>query len=138
MNRPILNDKSEYPNDKVLLRHLGKTKAIWDLFVTQISSSFPLMDLEWNFYNDGKSWLCKLIHKKKTVCCISTWENYFKTTFYFTDKNNKDINNLKIDQELKDNYRSDKSIGKLKPLMIKVKTKKALSNVFELIKYKSK
>ncbi len=138
MNRPLLNDKSEYPNDDVLRKHLGKTKAIWDVFITQISSAFPFMSLEWKFYNDGKSWLCKLTKKKKTMCWFSIWKNYFKTTFYFTDKNNKDINSLKIDKGLKDNYLSNKSIGKLKPLSIEIKTKKALSDVFELIKYKSK
>ncbi len=138
MNKPLLNDKNVYPTDDVLLKHLGKTKTIWDAFITQISSAFPSMFLEWNFYNDGKSWLCKLVHKKKTMCWISIWENYFKVTFYFTDKNSKDIHGLKIDQVCINNYRSNKSIGKLKPLTIDIKTKKVLSNAIELIKYKSK
>jgi hypothetical protein len=137
MNKPLLNDKSEYPNDAVLLRYLGRTKAIWDIFVTQISTTFTTMSLEWNFYNDGKSWLCKLVHKKKTMCWISIWENYFKVTFYFTAKNDKDIKSLRIDQACKDNYLSGKCLGKLKPLTIEVKTKKALSDVFELTRYKS-
>jgi hypothetical protein len=137
MDRPLLNDKNEYPDDDVLTKYLGKTKAAWDLFVTKISSDYGTMSLEWRYYNDGEAWLCKLVHKKKTVCWISIWQNYFKIAFYFTDKHNKDINNLKIDQGLKNNYMSNKSIGKLKPLAIEVKTKKVLSNVFELIKYKS-
>jgi len=73
MNRPLLNDKNEYPNDDVLVRYLGKTKAIWDAFVVEISSTFRSMSFEWKFYNDGKSWLCKLVHKKKTMCWISIW-----------------------------------------------------------------
>ena len=138
MNRPLLNDKNEYPNDDVLVRYLGKTKAIWDAFVVEISSTFPSMSFEWKFYNNGKSWLCKLVHKKKTMCWISIWENYFKVGFYFTDKDNKAITGLKIDQRLKDSYRSTKSSGRFKPLTIDVKTKKALLNIIELTRYRSK
>lgn len=137
MDRPLLNDKSDYPNDDVLLRYLGKSKTVWDVFSGEISSTFPTMSLEWNYYNDGKAWLCKLVHKKKTVCWISIWSKFFKVAFYFTDKNSRDIKGLNIDQDLKAQYRSNKSIGKLKPLTIDVKTKKALSDVFELIRYKS-
>jgi len=137
MNKPLLNDKSEYPDDEVLLRELDKSKSIWDEFVNQISTSFAPMSLEWNFYNDGKAWLCKLVYKKKTVCWISVWQGFFKMTFYFTGKNNKDINGLNINLNLKKSYRSNKSFGKLKPLTIDVKAKKALSNVFELVQYKS-
>ncbi len=137
MNKPLLNDKSEYPDDDVLLRHLGKTKPLWDLFVSQMSAMFAPMSMEWNYYNDGKSWLCKLVYKKKTVCWISVWAGFFKIAFYFTDKNTKDIKGLRIDRRYKTEYLSHKSIGKLKPLIIDVKTKKALSNVFELVQYKS-
>jgi hypothetical protein len=138
MNKPLLNDKLEYPDDEVLGRYLGKSKAIWDLFVTDLSSTFSSMSLEWKYYNDGKAWLCKLVHKKKTVCWISIWDKYFKVTFYFTEKNNKDISTLNIDQVWKDNYITRKSIGRLKPLTIDVKTKKVLAGIYELIKYKSK
>ena len=65
--RPLLNDPKEFPNDDVLLRYLGKTKAVWDEFVREMSSTLPAISLEWRFYNDGKSWLCKLVHKNKTV-----------------------------------------------------------------------
>ena len=96
------------------------------------------MSLEWNFYNDGKAWLCKLVHKKKTMCWISIWDRYFKTTFYFTEKNTKDICALEIDRTVKENYLSAKPFGKLKPLTIDVKSKKTLSNIYTLMKYKSR
>jgi len=138
MNKPLLNDKLEYPHDDVLAKYLGKTKIIWDEFVAHLSSTFNSMSLEWNYYNDGKAWLCKLVHKKKTVCWISIWDQYFKVTFYFTDKNTDDIKLLKIDPAWINKYLSNKSIGKLKPLTTEVKTKKVLAGIYELIKYKSK
>lgn len=138
MNKPLLNNRDEYPDDKTLLKYLGKTKTVWDAFVELLTASFPSMSLEWNFYNDGKSWLCKLVHKKKTICWISIWEKYFKITFYFMDKNDADIAKLNIEQNMKESYFLNKNTGKLKPLTIEVKTKKVLSNIVELIKYKGK
>ena len=137
MQRPLLNDKDEYPDDNVLLRYLGRTKTVWDAFTSTISSSAEPMALEWRYYNDGKAWLCKLVHKKKTVCWISVWPRYFRTTFYFRGKHSGGIKALPIDAGLKKDFRSRKSVGTLKPLVVIVRTKKTLKDVFELIAYKS-
>ncbi len=137
MDKPLLNDKQEYPDDAVLSKYLGKSKTIWDAFGKHLSAEFAVMSLEWNFYNDGKAWLCKLVHKKKTVCWISVWDQFFKTTFYFTEKYDKEIAALKIEQVYKENYKASKSFGKLKPLTVEVKTKKSLDSIYELIKFKS-
>jgi beta-galactosidase GanA len=138
MDKPLLNDKLEYPDDTVLGRYLGKTKPIWDEFVSRLSSNFAVMSLEWKFYNDGKAWLCKLVHKKKTVCWISVWDQYFKTAFYFTEKYDKEIDALNIASTYKESYKTNKSYGKLKPLIIDAKTRKSLDSIYELIQFKSK
>lgn len=78
MDRPLFNDKNEYPNDQVLARHLGKTKGLWDEFTGAAASAS--LALEWNYYNDGKAWLGKLTHKKKTVCWVSIWKGFLRTS----------------------------------------------------------
>ncbi|KAB2878627.1 DUF3788 family protein [bacterium] len=137
MNKHLLNDSNEFPDDKILLKHLDKSKVLWDELTSTVSSNFPPTTLEWKYYKDGGSWLGKLVQKKKTVCWISVWDKFFKVSFYFTEKNDKDIKNMKIDQSLKDAYFAHKPIGKLKPLTVEVKTKKALKDVCELISYKT-
>jgi hypothetical protein len=137
MERPLLNDQTEYPSDEVLTRCLGKAKPAWDAFAAGIPERLPEASLEWRYYNDGKAWLCKLVRGKKTVCWISVWDKFFKTAFYFTQKSDKDIAALPIPAELKDRYREHAAIGKLKPLVIEVKTRKALDPVFVVVKYKA-
>jgi hypothetical protein len=137
MERPLLNDKDRYPDDDVLAAHLGKAKPAWDTFAADVAAGFGQGALEWRYYNDGKAWLCKVVHKKKTVCWVSVWDKLFKTTFYFTAKSDADIAALPISVELKEGYRAHPSIGKLKPLTVQVKTKKALEPVSVLLKYKS-
>ncbi len=137
MERPLLNDKDEYPSDEVLARVLGRGKPAWDAFTARLATEFPDATIEWRFYNDGKSWLGKLARKKKTICWVSIWDQFFRTTFYFTDKNDQGIARLPIAQSLKDGYRAaQNAAGKLKPLSIETKRGKALEDIFVLIGYK--
>jgi len=137
MERPQLRDEKEYPSDDVLARYLAKAKADWDAFTARLAEEVSDASLEWRYYRDGKSWLCKLVRKKKTVCWVSIWDGTFRTTFYFTAKSDVDIEGLPIAQELKNAYRAQSSIGKLKPLTIEVRSQKELGDVFTLIRYKS-
>jgi hypothetical protein len=137
MERPLLNDPTEFPNDGVLAAHLGKTKPLFDAFSCGVARRFDDATLEWRYYKDGKAWLCKVVRKKKTLCWLSAWDKFFKTAFYFTARSDKDIAALPIPSDLKDAYREHAPIGKLKPLVIEVKTKKALEAAFVVVEYKS-
>jgi hypothetical protein len=138
MDRPLLNDKDEYPDDGVLARHLGRSKAAWDAFAAGIASGYPDAALEWRYYNDGKAWLCKLVRKKKTVCWVSVWDKAFRTTFYFVPRYDEEIERLPVDPALKTRYREHPPIGTMKPFTIEVRAKKALEDVFTLVDFKSR
>ncbi len=118
MEQPLLNDKNQYPDDDVLAGYLGKAKPAWDAFAAGIAAGLGEGALEWRYYADGKAWLCKVVHKKKTVCWVSVWDKFFKTTFYFTAKSDADIEALPIPPDLKDWYRAHAPIGRLKPLTV--------------------
>ena len=138
MERPLLNDKHQYPDDEALARCLGRAKPVWDAFAASVAEQVGTGALEWRYYHDGQAWLCKVVHKKKTVCWVSVWDRFFKIAFYFTGKNDRDIEGLPIPANLKDAYRAQAPIGKLKPLVVEVKSKKALEPVAVLVKYKSR
>ena len=137
MEGPLLRDEAEYPSDDVLARCLGKAKAAWDAFIARLAVEFSDASLEWRFYRDGKSWLCKVVRKKRTVCWVSIWDRAFRTTFYFTAKSDQEIDRLPIAQELRHAYRAESRSGKLKPITIEVSSKKALGDVLTLFGYKS-
>jgi len=137
MQEPVLRDEKEFPSDDVLARYLGKAKTAWDAFTARLAEDVSDASLEWRYYRDGKSWLCKLVRKKKTVCWVSIWDGTFRTTFYFTARSGQEIERLPIAQELKNAYRAQTSSGKLKPITIEVRSQKELGNVFSLIGYKS-
>lgn len=138
MEKPLLNDKNEYPDDKVLQKYMGTTKPFWDEFTSVVSTEFPGVAFEWRYYNDGKAWLCKLTLKKKTMCWISVWDQFFKLTFYFTEKTGASISNLDIAPALKESFAQSPSIGRLKPLTIDVKSREILDSARILMDYKSR
>ncbi len=138
MEGPLLRDEAEYPSDDVLAGCLGKAKAAWDAFTARLAADFSDASLEWRFYKDGKSWLCKVVRKKKTVCWVSIWNQAFRTTFYFTARSDQEIDRLPIAQELRIAYRAQSGSGKLKPITIQVSSKRALRDVFTLFEYKSR
>ena len=91
---------------------------------------------EWNYYRDGKAWLCKVVHKKKTVFWLSVWEEYFKVVFYFTAKTCTGIADLEIDGSIKEDFKGQKNIGKFMPLIINVTESEQIENVIKIINYK--
>lgn len=76
---------------------------VYAVYEELMSSILPALELipEWRYYNDGKAWLCKVVNKKKTVFWLSIWDGYFKTSFFYTEKNCGGIAGLNIDENIK-------------------------------------
>jgi hypothetical protein len=136
MEKPVLSDMNTYPSEEIILGFLGKSKACWKEFGDVLNTSFPNLELCWRFYRDGNNWLCKVVNKKKTVFWLSVYDGYFKTAFYFTEKTGSNIRKLDIDKEIIESYLKAKSFGKLKPLRIDIKSKKAVKDLKKVIEYK--
>jgi len=130
----ILTDPKIKPESHVLENVLGKHYKKFTEFVNKIKDKNLV--LEWNYYNDGKSWLGKVLNKKKNLCWLSVWDTGFKLTFYFTEKNISGIYELEIDDEIKDMVKNTKAIGKLLPIMILIKNTKRINDGIKILEYK--
>ena len=136
MNQPLLQDSEIAPTDEVLKSEFRGCYPVFEEFISRVQSEPYSLSPEWRYYKDGKAWLCKICRKKKTVVWLSAWTDCFKLGFYFTEKSGEDIPNLDICSSLKENFESNKPIGKLKPLVAEVNQMSQLEDVFTLIQYK--
>jgi hypothetical protein len=136
METPALKDPAISPAKKVLQTALGKSYAAYEDLMTLVESDAFGLTPNWNYYNDGKAWLCKVQFKKKTVFWLSVWDHYFKLGFYFTEKNSKGIFDLDIDEEIKKGFKEHKSVGKLLPLVLSITKKVQLKDALKIIEYK--
>ena len=136
MEKPMLNNPDVNPTDEVISGVLGNSYDPYKQLMSAITGEKYLLVPEWHYYNDGKSWLCKVTFKKKTVFWLSVWDGFFKTGFYFTMKNSPGIDGLDIDMSIKDNFFSNKAIGKLVPLSINITTTGQINDVLKIVEYK--
>ncbi|MFA6401802.1 MAG: DUF3788 family protein [Salinivirgaceae bacterium] len=136
METPVLREKDIFPSKEVLEIALGESYLAFEELIQKVTDTQYGLEPVWNYYNDGKAWLCKVCYKKKTIFWLSVWDKYFKTGFYFTEKTGLGIKELAIDNEIKESFNRNKPIGKLIPLTITISLKEQINDVLKVIEYK--
>ncbi len=121
---------------ETLREAFGRLFPIYEDLTGKLGSPQFGISPEWRVYKDGGAWLCKMTRKKKTVFWLSAWESCLKCAFYFTAKTGQGIPELPIDDSLKQAYREASPIGKLFPLVIDVRAKRQLSDLYIVANYK--
>lgn len=137
MEKPCLNDKDQFPDNKVLKRALGKAKDAWDAFMDFLDESCPEFSREWRYYNDGKNWLYKVTKKKKTICWVAVWPEMFSTTFYFPERAEDLIKKSKLSKKYLDQF-VNRKYGKTRGITVKIKKQADLKATKALIEIKEK
>ncbi len=136
MQEPCLSDKTEYPDDRVLKRHLGDAKEAWDSFAAFLEGSYPGYTGEWRYYNDGKSWLYKIVNKSRTICWVSVFRGKFTTTFYFPDRAESLIVNSSLRKKYIEQFVNARRYGKTRGLTVDIRKLSDLSTTKKLIAIK--
>lgn len=138
MERPILSDKDVFPTDEIIFSHIGKTKKFWSSLFKEIHTKYPGFNEQWQFYNDGKSWLLKITKKSKTIFWVSVFKDSFKTTFYFGNKAEQTIMTSEINDKLKDQFINGQRFGKIRGITISPSSQNDVKDVISLIELKLK
>ena len=120
MEVQLLREQEIFPSKEVLQGILGKVYDVWAELESQVTLDELALTLEWNYYKDAKSWLCKVCHKKKTVFWLSVFEGCFKTTFTFLERHLAGIDELDISKQTKEDFCRMKPVGKLLPMLISI------------------
>lgn len=131
-----LKDPMVYPADEVLKKTLGESYEAWNELMAYVADQANGLTPLWNFYRDGNAWLCKVQHKKKTVFWLSVWERHFKMTFYVAEKHADAVKNLDIAENIRSEFKSGKSFGRLKAIVLQVTDREQLPDAFKIIDFK--
>ncbi|MDX9918756.1 MAG: DUF3788 family protein [Paludibacter sp.] len=135
MSQQLLRDPEISPSDAVLKNEFGN--SLFEVYQALLQNISTLgLQVEWRYYRDGKAWLCKITRKAKTVCWLSPWEGYLQIGFYFTEKDRTEIMALDIDNTIKTEFESAKSIGKLIPLIMRIDSADQLRDWNNIAVYK--
>ena len=137
MEPAVLSDPQIYPSEEVLYSHLGKAKQAFISFTEHNQSDHPDFVGRWKYYNDGKRWLFNASRKKKTVFWLSIGDGFFRVSFYFNPKAEKDIVRSKIPGAMKSQYMVTAG-EKFRAIPVVIKAKKDLEIYKELVQIKLK
>lgn len=116
----VLTDKTVIPTDDLIFSIIGDNRVHWQKLITSIHSKYPDSLEQWNYYNDGKNWLFRIIRKKKTIFWIGILKGTFRITFYFGDKAESLIENSDLPVSMKEDFKNGKRYGKIRGLSIRV------------------
>ena len=134
----VLNDKDVPPTEDLILRYLGASGCLWQSVMRHIDESKDDMNGTWNWYNDGKQWLFKVVRKKKTVFWATVLDGSFKITFYFGGKAESEIRSSAIRDDLKDQYLNGPRYGKIRAITLGPENESDISEIEKLIDLKAK
>ena len=137
-DEPVLTNKEEYPNDDILRKVLKGKFNLYNKLIATLTDEPYNLTYEWRYYNDGHSWLCKIVDKKKTIIWLSVFKGYFIVAFYFSAKLSEGIVNLPISNDIKTTFQESDFIGKIKPLIIKVVDSSLFKDTLQIAFYKKK
>jgi hypothetical protein len=141
----LLRNPKIKPSSDVIAQALGEAYRVYTQFTNELRRHD--VQLEWRYYNDGKAWLAKGLHKwigvrggqkEVTVFWLSIWDGFFKVTVYVPEKFRSGILMLPIGEEVKKMIVDSGQMGKLKffPIVFDLYSDDNLEELHTILNYK--
>ncbi len=126
------------PDDELIFSIIGEKKHFWLAIIGYTNENYSDISYGWNYYNDGKQWLFKLVQKKKTLFWAAMLSDTFRITFYFGNKAEPFIEESDLPALIKSGFKSAKRYGLIRPISFAVYDQSDVDNVLKLIGIKHK
>jgi hypothetical protein len=134
----VLSDNQIIPTNELIFSIIGRKKIFWQAIMKYLTDNHKDISGNWNYYNDGKQWLFKMVQKKKTIFWAALLENTFRITFWFGDKAEPLLAESDLPLQIKENFRAAKKYGSIRAVSIIVENETDVDNVLKLVNIKKK
>jgi hypothetical protein len=131
-----LTDKNIIPTEELIFSLIGSNAVFWHRIMKSAADNYNGISGGWNYYNDGKQWLFKLVQKKKTLFWASLLNDTFRVTFWFGDKAEPFIEEAMLPPAIKDEFRNARKYGAVRPVSITLREQSDADNVITLMSIK--
>jgi ABC-type uncharacterized transport system YnjBCD substrate-binding protein len=134
-----LSNPNLQPGDDLVFMLIGDKKVYWQKIIKHMLDTYSGVTWSWNWYNDGKQWLFKLVRKNKTVfwaAILTTGQ--FRITFYFGDKAEPAILSADLPKSIKENFLIGPHYGKIRAVSLLVNTPEDADTVLKVADLKIK
>jgi hypothetical protein len=134
----LFSDPDVKPDQKLIFSKIGSKKKLWQALMSFMSENYKESEGTWNYYNDGKRWLFKMVLKKKTIFWATVLEDAFRITFYFGGKAEPVIVASDLSDNAKQQYLTGPRYGKIRAITIPVNDMSDVSMIEKIIAIKVK
>ena len=145
MNEQLLRNPDIAPTSEVISEALGAVNVEYVKFIDALKHCD--IEVEWRYYNDGKSWLGKGLYKwtgtrggqkEVTAFWLSIWDGFFKVTFYIPEKARSEALELPVGEDINAMLAAAKPMGKLKffPLTFDLKSDELFDDIYTLVNFR--
>jgi len=134
VNNIELGDENQFPSEEVLQAILGDSYSTFtELFMLFAANQ---METGWRYYHDGKAWLNKVQHKKRTILWMSAWKGYMQATIYIPEKYIEQVYALDLSQERIGKIKASKQVGKSIPCIFEIRSSDVLTDLNKVMQFK--
>ncbi len=134
----VFSDKQVKPTEELIFSIIGDKKVLWLKIMKYLSDNYKDASGTWNYYNDGKQWLYKMVQKKKTIFWLAVMKDTFRVTFYFGDKAEPFIVASDLSQSVKNDFLTGKHYGKIRAISTKMTKSSDVETIIKLINIKTR
>lgn len=134
INKLELGNPDVYPDEEILRGVLGTSWGAYEALLDLFGKNG--MTHEWRYYFDGKAWLCKVQHKKRTIVWMSAWRGFMQATIYFPGKYADDVYGLELGAATMRKIRETKHTGTSKPCIFEIRDESILEDFSRVMQFK--
>jgi hypothetical protein len=136
METSVFADGSKKPDNKRLLRAIGKSGPHWTAIKTHIVKKHGEPLELWKYYGPKAGWVLKVLLKKRNLFFLTPLKGYFRIAFVFGEKAATAVEKSNLPATIKKNLRDARRYVEGRGLRIEVKSERAARNVKKLIDIK--
>ena len=129
-------DKTNKPEQKDLIKALGRTFKTWEDIINLVYLKNPNAISEWNFPGQKYGWSYKIKDMKRAIIYLLPRDKKFMAAFNFGQKAFEKIMDSNISEAIKHSIESAKVYAEGRGIRIEIKNRKQLKDISQLIDIK--
>ena len=138
MSVSVFGDKVVKPDEKALLKAIGKTAGHWKNIKSHLENEYGELVEEWKYYGQKTGWLLKTLKKKRNLFFCIPLKGGFHLSFVFGDKAVRAVQESDLPESIKTELKNARKYAEGRGLRIDVKSAKDVKNIKKLIEIKVK
>ena len=138
MSASVFDDKNVKPDEKALLKALGKPSMHWKKIKSNLETDYGELIEDWKYYGQKTGWLLKVLRKKRNLFFCIPVKDGFQIAFTFGDNPVCAVESSDLPEEIKEELKNARKYAEGRGLRIDVKSVRDVENIRKLVEIKVK